>query len=175
MSRAFSTPARHRPNKPLPNLTGDKKTGKAALNTFAELAAFFKKEEPKPPAPPPAPAVPERVRAVPVRVRAVPAVAPAVVAALPVAPAAAGGLTPVGQIQPSGRWPVQAKPIRVNGHVVLPCVTTTWRAAQWGRPKTARGATCYATPDMWVSRYWPRVGTVHTPSGRALPVYLRTV
>jgi hypothetical protein len=32
----------------LPNLTADKKSGKAALNTFAELAAFFKKEEPKP-------------------------------------------------------------------------------------------------------------------------------
>jgi len=38
--------------KPLPNLSADKKTGKAALNTFAELAAFFKKEEPKPPEPP---------------------------------------------------------------------------------------------------------------------------
>ncbi len=85
------------------------------------------------------------------------------------------GITPPGQIQPSGRWPVQAKPIRVNGHVVLPCVTTTWRSQVWNRPKTPRGATCYATPDMWVSRYWPRVGTVHTPSGRALPVYLRTV
>ncbi|MBA4189205.1 MAG: hypothetical protein C0467_14500 [Planctomycetaceae bacterium] len=35
--------------KPLPNLTAEKKSGKAALNTFAELAAFFKKEEPKPP------------------------------------------------------------------------------------------------------------------------------
>jgi protein Tex len=34
--------------KPLPNLTAEKKSGKAALNTFAELAAFFKKEEPKP-------------------------------------------------------------------------------------------------------------------------------
>ena len=34
-------------------LTGDKKTGKAALNTFAELAAFFKKDEPeKAPEPP---------------------------------------------------------------------------------------------------------------------------
>ena len=43
-----------RPPKPLPNLTGDKKAGKAALNTFAELAAFFKtKDEPeKPPEPP---------------------------------------------------------------------------------------------------------------------------
>jgi hypothetical protein len=29
-------------------LTAEKKSGKAALNTFAELAAFFKKEEPKP-------------------------------------------------------------------------------------------------------------------------------
>ena len=38
--------------KPLPNLTQDKKTGKAALNTFAELAAFFIKEEPKPVPPP---------------------------------------------------------------------------------------------------------------------------
>jgi uncharacterized protein len=34
--------------KPLPNLSAEKKAGKAALNTFAELAAFFKKEEPKP-------------------------------------------------------------------------------------------------------------------------------
>ncbi len=65
--------------KPLPNLTTEKKTGKAALQTFAELAAFFKppepekkpeppKEEPKaeqpkpeeaPPAPPVAEAPPE--------------------------------------------------------------------------------------------------------------------
>jgi transcriptional accessory protein Tex/SPT6 len=37
-----------RPPKPLPNLTTEKKTGKAALNTFAELAAFFKtKDEPE--------------------------------------------------------------------------------------------------------------------------------
>ncbi|MFO0801697.1 MAG: Tex family protein [Gemmataceae bacterium] len=42
-----------RPPKPLPKLTGDKKTGKAALNTFAELAAFFKPDEPeKAPEPP---------------------------------------------------------------------------------------------------------------------------
>jgi len=34
--------------KPLPNLSAEKKSGKSALNTFAELAAFFKKEEPKP-------------------------------------------------------------------------------------------------------------------------------
>jgi hypothetical protein len=32
----------------LPNLSAEKKSGKAALNTFAELAAFFKKEEPRP-------------------------------------------------------------------------------------------------------------------------------
>ena len=39
-----------RPPKQLPNLTGDKKAGKAALNTFAELAAFFKtKDEPEKP------------------------------------------------------------------------------------------------------------------------------
>jgi protein Tex len=39
-----------RPPKPLPNLTTEKKTGKAALNTFAELAAFFKtKDEPEKP------------------------------------------------------------------------------------------------------------------------------
>ena len=44
-----------RPPKPLPNLTGDKKAGKAALNTFGELLAFFKtKDEPDaPPAKPP--------------------------------------------------------------------------------------------------------------------------
>lgn len=46
--------------KPLPNLTAEKKSGKAALNTFAELAAFFKKEEPKPvPAPEQSEAAPE--------------------------------------------------------------------------------------------------------------------
>ncbi|MBA4066927.1 MAG: hypothetical protein C0501_25115 [Isosphaera sp.] len=42
--------------KPLPNLTAGKKSGKVPLNTFGELAAFFKKEEPKPepkPEPPP--------------------------------------------------------------------------------------------------------------------------
>ena len=39
--------------KPLPKLTADKKAGKSALNTFAELMAFFKPEEA--PAPPEAP------------------------------------------------------------------------------------------------------------------------
>lgn len=39
--------------KPLPNLTADKKSGKAALNTFGELLAFFKPPEPeKKPDPP---------------------------------------------------------------------------------------------------------------------------
>ena len=33
--------------KPLPNLSTEKKTGKAALQTFAELAAFFKPPEPE--------------------------------------------------------------------------------------------------------------------------------
>ena len=41
-------------SKPLPNLTAEKKSGKAALNTFAELAAFFRKDEPKLEVPPPA-------------------------------------------------------------------------------------------------------------------------
>ena len=41
--------------KPLPNLTAGKKAGKVPLNTFGELAAFFKKEEPKPEEPKPAP------------------------------------------------------------------------------------------------------------------------
>jgi len=53
-----TTPPRPRPpakSKPLPNLTAEKKSGKAALNTFAELAAFFKKEEPAPPPSPPPP------------------------------------------------------------------------------------------------------------------------
>ena len=46
--------------KPLPNLSAEKKSGKAALNTFAELAAFFKKEEPKPePKPDPKPEEPK--------------------------------------------------------------------------------------------------------------------
>ena len=38
--------------RPLPNLTADKKSGKSPLNTFAELAAMFKKEEAKPVEPP---------------------------------------------------------------------------------------------------------------------------
>ncbi len=39
--------------KPLPNLTPEKKAGKAALNTFGELLAFFKPPEPeKKPEPP---------------------------------------------------------------------------------------------------------------------------
>ncbi len=48
-------PKKQLPPKPLPKLTTAKKTGKAPLNTFGELAAFFKPEEaPKPPeAPPP--------------------------------------------------------------------------------------------------------------------------
>jgi uncharacterized protein len=45
--------------KPLPKLTADKKSGKAPLNTFAELMAMFSPEPPpappKPPAPPPEP------------------------------------------------------------------------------------------------------------------------
>jgi protein Tex len=52
--------------KPVVNLTPDKKEGKAALNTFGELFAFFKtRDEPEPPkteapapAPPPEPTVP---------------------------------------------------------------------------------------------------------------------
>jgi uncharacterized protein len=39
--------------KPLPKLSQEQKTGKSALNTFAQLAAFFK---PEPPPAPPAPA-----------------------------------------------------------------------------------------------------------------------
>jgi uncharacterized protein len=57
-------PPRPRPSgksKPLPNLTAEKKSGKAALNTFAELAAFFKKDEPKPETPTP-PAAAEEAR-----------------------------------------------------------------------------------------------------------------
>ncbi len=42
----------HRPPRPLPVLPPEKRSGKAALNTFAELAAFFKqREEAAPPAP----------------------------------------------------------------------------------------------------------------------------
>lgn len=37
-----------RPPKPLPNLTAEKKSGKSALNTFAELAAFFKTQDEPP-------------------------------------------------------------------------------------------------------------------------------
>jgi uncharacterized protein len=54
-SQPVQPPPRPRPQgkpKPLPNLSAEKKSGKAALNTFAELAAFFKKEEPKPEAKP---------------------------------------------------------------------------------------------------------------------------
>ncbi|WP_202920268.1 Tex-like N-terminal domain-containing protein [Urbifossiella limnaea] len=46
-------PRKPMPPKPLPKLTTAKKSGKAPLNTFGELAAFFKPEEaPKPPEPP---------------------------------------------------------------------------------------------------------------------------
>jgi uncharacterized protein len=49
-------PRKPRPPKPLPNLSAEKKSGKAALNTFAELAAFFKtKDEPEKPAEAPKP------------------------------------------------------------------------------------------------------------------------
>ena len=41
-------PRKHGKPKPLPNLSAEKKSGKAALNTFAELAAFFKQPEPEP-------------------------------------------------------------------------------------------------------------------------------
>jgi uncharacterized protein len=66
-------PARPRPPakpKPLPNLTAEKKSGKAALNTFAELAAFFKKDEsrhepPTPPADAPPPPVTSEAEAKP--------------------------------------------------------------------------------------------------------------
>ena len=41
-------------------MTSEKKTGKAALNTFAELAAFFKtKDEPEKPPEPPKPEEPK--------------------------------------------------------------------------------------------------------------------
>jgi len=57
---------------------------------------------------------------------------------------------------------------------IKPCVTTTWRSHYWHRPKTKRGERCYATPDMWVSRYWPQVGVLAV--GRHVyPVYRRTV
>src|SRR5207302_66970 len=39
--------------KPIPKLTEEKKTGKAALNTFGELFAFFKSKDEPPPAPAP--------------------------------------------------------------------------------------------------------------------------
>jgi hypothetical protein len=58
--------------KPLPNLSTEKKTGKAALQTFAELAAFFKppepekpKEEPKAEQPKPEPPKPDEPPAAP--------------------------------------------------------------------------------------------------------------
>lgn len=57
---------------------------------------------------------------------------------------------------------------------VPPCVTTTWRSHYWGLPKTRVGERCYATPDMWVSKYWPKVGAV-VVRGHVRPVYLRTV
>lgn len=41
--------------KPLPKLSAEKKAGKAPLNTFGELLAFLKKDEPKPPEPTPEP------------------------------------------------------------------------------------------------------------------------
>lgn len=49
---APSPPRKFGPPKPLPKLTAAKKAGKAPLNTFGELAAFFKPEEPTPAEPP---------------------------------------------------------------------------------------------------------------------------
>jgi uncharacterized protein len=46
-------PPRPQKPKPIPKLTDEKKSGKAALNTFGELFAFFKDKEAPPPAPVP--------------------------------------------------------------------------------------------------------------------------
>jgi uncharacterized protein len=67
--------------KPLPKLSTEQKTGKSALNTFAQLAAFFKPEPPPaPPAPPPAVEPPKPAEA------AAPASAPAAETPPPEAP-----------------------------------------------------------------------------------------
>ncbi len=58
---------------------------------------------------------------------------------------------------------------------VLPCVTTTWRAAYWRMDKTRPGAVCYkADRATWIPKAWPRVGYV-VVNGERRPVYLRTV
>ena len=50
LAQPIQPPPPRKPSKPkpLPNLTADKKAGKAALNTFGELLAFFKPPEPEP-------------------------------------------------------------------------------------------------------------------------------
>jgi uncharacterized protein len=52
-TEAAPPPPPRKPAKPRPavNLTDEKKSGKAALNTFAELSAFFKTRDPEPPQP----------------------------------------------------------------------------------------------------------------------------
>ncbi|MGL4420427.1 MAG: helix-hairpin-helix domain-containing protein [Gemmataceae bacterium] len=56
-------PRKPQPPRPLPNLSAEKKSGKAPLNTFAELAAMFKKAPPPPP--PAAPETPDGVAPAP--------------------------------------------------------------------------------------------------------------
>lgn len=70
-------PKKQMPPKPLPKLTGAKKSGKAPLNTFGELAAFFKPEEPPPPPAPPEPPPPAPEAAAPPPPEAPPEAPPA--------------------------------------------------------------------------------------------------
>ncbi len=55
---------------------------------------------------------------------------------------------------------------------VPPCVTTIWRAAYTGMPKTPRGHICYATPSMWIPSSWTVVDRVWA-RGAVRPVYER--
>lgn len=82
------------------------------------------------------------------------------------------GATPPAAASIGSPGPVLTTPGSVRP--VAPCVTTIWRSQYWGLPKTRVGERCYATPDMWVSKYWPKVGIV-VVRGHLRPVYLRSV
>lgn len=60
----------------------------------------------------------------------------------------------------------------ISAPAVPPCVTTIWRAAYTGMPKTPRGRICYATPSMWIPSSWTVVDYVWA-RGAVRPVYER--
>lgn len=93
--------------------------------------------------------------------------AAALTAALVVSVAAPASAEP--QPPTSPRTPVVGV---IGAPAVPPCVTTIWRAAYTGQPKTARGRICYGLPSMWIPSAWPVVDRVWA-RGQFRPVYER--